>query len=100
MKKCPDFLYRIFGSLFSVYYPVIAMVTAFCHLLTSEGETGILERILLSWAEGENKKIVSSLHTVSDLRQRPPLEKIFFMGTWSSEVINFHGCMSQQVDKS
>jgi len=42
---------------------------------------------------------VSSLHTVSDLRHRPPLEKIFLMGTGSSEVINFHGCMSQQVDK-
>lgn len=45
------------------------------------------------------KETVSSLHAVSDLRHRPPLEKIFFMETWSSEVISFHGCMSQQVDK-
>lgn len=45
------------------------------------------------------KKNVSSLHAVSDLRHRLLLEKMFFMGTWSSKVISFHGCTSEQVDK-
>jgi len=48
VKKFPGFLYRIFGSLFSMYYSVIAIVTAFCRLLTLEGKTGISEGILLS----------------------------------------------------
>lgn len=87
---------------FSVFYVLSCNCCGPCFLPSAHIRSWnwCLDWILLSWSRGGNKKkIIGSLPTVSDLRHRPPLKKIFFMGTWSSEVINFHGCMSQQVDK-
>lgn len=51
MKKGSDLFYHISGTRFSIHYLVIVMVTAFCHLLIIEGETDILEVILLNRGE-------------------------------------------------
>lgn len=87
---------------FSVFYVLSCNCSGACFLPSAHIRSWnwCLEWILLSWSRGGNQnKIIGSIPMVSDLRHRPPVKKIFFMGTWSSEVINVHGCMPQQVDK-